>query len=201
MKMLLQLLLMGCILGIAPCGVAKGHDLLPLGELPELSQDWELQEADSSKQPGTPVRWIVFRNRVSGDMLSLATFPPEGQPKRDLIYHSDTAHECFPDGRPAWNRTNLEGLINPILSEASTLTVTKSGSSTPVRVEVLKYCFVTELKQGQNLMAVGYCWSGDKAVVYVQHTSATPITTEVAERTTRALIQKHSTFDATKPRE
>ena len=201
MKMLLQLLMMGCIVGIAQCGVARSHDLLPLGELPVLGQDWELQEADSLKQPGTPVRWIVFRNKVSGDLLSLATYPPEGHPKRKMIEYSDTAHECFPDGRPAWNRTNQEALINPILSEASTLTVTKSGSSTPVRVAVLKYCFVTELEEGKNLMAVGYCWSGDKAVVYVQHTSATPITTELVERTTRSLIQKHSTFDAVKPRE
>ena len=108
MKMLLQLLMMGCIIGIAACGVAKSHDLLPLGELPALDADWELQEADSSKHPGTPVRWIVFRNKVSGDLLSLATYPPESQPKRDLIYQSDTAHECFPSGLPAWNRPKDE---------------------------------------------------------------------------------------------
>ena len=201
MKMLLQLLLMGCIIGVAPCGVAKSHDLLPLGELPALGQDWELQESDSLKQPGTPVRWIVFRNTVSGDLLSLATFPPEGQPKPKRNAHWDIAHECFPDGRPAWNRAELETLTHPILSGGSQLTVTKSGSNTPVQVAVLKYCFVTELKDGKNLMAVGYFWSGDKAVVYVQHTSATPITTELVERTTRSLIQKHSTFDAVKPRE
>jgi hypothetical protein len=198
MRVLLQCLLMVCV---AMNCVTWSHDLRPLGELPTLDADWELLESDSLKQPGTPVRWIVFRNKVSGDLLSLATYPPEGQPKRSPIFHADTALECFPDGRPAWNRTNLETMTHPILSEASPLTVTKPGSSTPVRVEVLKYCFVTELKEGQNLMAVGYCWSGDKAVVYVQHTSARPITAEFVERTTRSLIQKHSTFDAEKPRE
>ena len=151
MKMLLQLLMMGCIIGIAACGVAKSHDLLPLGELPALDADWELQEADSSKHPGTPVRWIVFRNKVSGDLLSLATYPPESQPKRDLIYQSDTAHECFPSGLPAWNRPKddpHQGAELTTLNCAVTpLRIPDSRNTTSVSVEVLKFCFISELKE------------------------------------------------------
>ncbi len=136
----------------------------------------------------------MFRNKVSGDLLSLATYPPEGLPKRDLIYQTDTAHECFPSGLPAWNRPKDDphqgAELTTLDCDVTPLRIPDSRNTTSVRVEVLKYCFISELKGRKNVMAQGYCWSGEKAVVFVQHTSATPITTEFVTKMTRALIQR-----------
>lgn len=193
MRKSLQTLLLVGICGLGRCGFAWSHDLPPLGKLPDFGRGWEFHEADKSKLPSFPIHWIVFRHNVSGDYLSIASFPPDRLPQPDMIYHSDTAHECFPDGLPAWNRVKLENhdmLIHSISNEVVQLGFRDSRSLKPFKTEVLKYCFVTETGVGKNLMSHGRCWSSDTGVVYIQHTSATPITEEFLEKTTRTLIER-----------
>ena len=85
------------------CGNISAQELEPIGVLPKLDADWEV--SDDDQQPKIEAkslfRWIVFRNKRTGDFLSFATHPELGK-TRGLEYLSDTSLEIFPNGRAVW---------------------------------------------------------------------------------------------------
>ena len=99
---------------------------------------------------------------------------PEGNDRdTNTIHYADTAHEVFPDGHNWWTQrdtnemtvNNLRLYVGPI-----------DGG-----YETLQYSFVTECPaRPGNFMAHGYVLFGDYTV-FVQHTSAHPITRELID--------------------
>lgn len=178
--MLRNLLLTACVMFPLTAAV-NGQELLPIGMLPALDPGWEVQDDDKAVKPdsGLPFHWIVFRNKKTGDLLSLAARSPETGNKRSMEYWSDTALEIFPNGRPVWTQASNDATNNVLSIEAST----------SENHELLEYCFVTETSGRKDTMSQGRVCALRKGIVFVQHTSTSPITSELVEDTISKLIR------------
>jgi hypothetical protein len=139
---------------ICAAGNTSAQELVPLGALPKLAADWKISAADRhpDSDDANRLRWIVFRNKGTGDLLSLATHPELG-------------------------KKSLKGQ------------------------QVLEYCFVSESPDQDNLMAHGRTWVGPKFVVFVQHTSAKPITSDFVDQIIASIIRDQMTRGARESRE
>ncbi len=180
--MLRNLLLTACVMLLLTAAVS-GQELRPIGMLPTLDPDWEILSDDQAGQPaeGLPFDWVVFRNKKTGDFLSFAARPPETGVQRSMEYWSDTALEIFPNGRPVWTQGHID-LTNNVLS---------IEASSSENHELLEYCFVTETSGRKNTMSHGRVCAFRKGIVFVQHTSTSPITSETVEDTILKLIRNH----------
>ena len=169
------------------CGNTSAQELEPIGVLPKLDADWEVSVDDQqSKVEGkSPFRWVVFRNKRTGDFLSFATHPELGK-NRPLDYLSDTSHEIFPNGRAVWTQPPGNMITNVVAIKV--VDVGRTNASLKGE-NVLEYCFISESSDRDNLMAQGRAWLGPKGVVFAQHTSARPITSEFVDQTIKSIIQ------------
>lgn len=182
--MLRNLLLTACVMLLLPTAVS-GQELRPIGILPGLDPEWEVQDDDKAVKPdsGLPFHWIVFRNKRTGDLLSFAARPPETGNKRSMEYWSDTALEIFPNGRPVWTQSRIDS-TNNATNNVLSIKASSSGNH-----ELLEYCFVTETSGHKNTMSQGRVCVFRKGIVFVQHTSTSPITSELVEDTISKLIR------------
>lgn len=180
--MLRNLLLTACVM-LPLTAAVSGQELRPIGMLPALDPNWEILSDDQAGKPGAglPFHWVVFRNKKTGDLLSFAARPPETGDQRSMEYWSDTALEIFPNGRPVWTQGNID-LTNNVLS---------IEASSSENHELLEYCFVTETSGRKNTMSHGRVCVFRKGIVFVQHTSTSPITSETVEDTILKLIRNH----------
>ena len=178
--MLRNLLLTACVM-LPLTATVSGQELRPLGVLPALDPNWEIQSDDQAGKPdaGLPFHWVVFRDKKTGDLLSFAACPPETGVQRSMEYWSDTALEIFPNGRPAWTQGHVGSTNNVLSIEASS----------SENHELLEYCFVTETSGRKNTMSHGRVCVFQKGIVFVQHTSTSPMTSETVEDTILKLIR------------
>ncbi len=165
--------------------IASAQELEPIGLQPNLAADWELiDEQQREMEAKVSFRWRVFRHKTTNDLLSLATHPNLGK-DRPLEYLSDTSLEIFPDGRAVWTQPRRNMTTNVVA--IAVVDIGRTVAS--LRGEkVLEYCFISESPDRDNLMAHGRAWTGPKGVVFVQHTSAKPITAELVDRTLKSII-------------
>ena len=157
--------------------LSLAHDLPRFGTLPELGSEWQLQESstDEATPELNPFRWVVFRNSKNGELLSFATYP-RNDSATPLDRFSDTALEIFPDGLAVWSHDTTRMMIDVI-----TISTRDRRLSTRRRIPVLEYSFVSEAATRPNLMANGRVWFGSDYVIFVQHTSASPISPSVVD--------------------
>lgn len=157
--------------------LSHAHDLPRFGKLPELDSEWQHQEsnADEVTPKTNSFRWVVFRNSENGDLLSFATFP-RNDSATPLDRFSDTALEIFPDGRAVWDHNTTRMTI-----EAITISTRERRLSFRRRLPVLEYSFVSEAATRPNLMANGRAWFEPDYIIFVQHTSALPISPSVVD--------------------
>ncbi len=149
----------------------------------DLGNDWELTvDPEQSKvELSLPFRWVVFRNKRTGNFLSIASHP-EFAKNRGIEDLADTSIEIFPDGRAVWTQSTGKATTNVIAVNAR---IVRTRS---LKEEVLEYCFISEAPGRENLMAHGRTWVGPEGVVFVQHTSAKPITSVFVEQTIKSFI-------------
>ena len=195
--MLRNLLLTACVM-LPLTAAVSGQELLPIGMLPALDPEWEVQDDEKAVKPdsGLPFHWIVFRNKKTGDLLSFAARPPETGNKRSMEYWSDTALEIFPNGLPVWTQASNDPTNNA--TNNATNNVLSIEASRSENHELLEYCFVTETSGRKNTMSQGRVCVFGKAIVFVQHTSTSPITSEIVEDTISKLIRNQQ--DGTVPK-
>jgi|SRR6056297_1277334 len=157
--------------------LSHAHDLPRFGTLPELDSEWQLQEsnADDVTSKTNPFRWVVFRNSENGDLLSFATFP-RNDSETPLDRFFDTALEIFPDGLAVWDHNTTRMKI-----EAITIAIRERRLSIRRRLPVMGYSFVSEAATRPNLMANGRAWFERDYIIFVQHTSALPISPSVVD--------------------
>src|SRR5688572_23155523 len=92
------LLLIGLI---TASGCFAGELLPPFGEIPKPEKGWILRE--KGKADNSPWSWVIYTNAANSDVLSYAGRRMEPGEKKDLVRLTDTAHEIFPGGLPAWS--------------------------------------------------------------------------------------------------
>ena len=186
-KLLLTLLLSVAGVALLHCRVASAEELEPIGLLPKLDADWEIAVDDRQPEIDAklPFRWLVFRNKRSGDFLSFATHPDPGK-NRTLEYLSDTSLEVFPNGRAVWTQPHSNAATNVVAIKVVDIGRTNASLKGE---KVLEYCFISESPDRENLMAQGRAWVGPKGVVFAQHTSAKPITSDFVDQNIKSIIQ------------
>ncbi|MDA1161703.1 MAG: hypothetical protein O3B13_01235 [Planctomycetota bacterium] len=176
---------------LIPVAMAFSEELSPIGVLPKLEAEWQIIAEDEKEeiQAKLPFRWIVFQNKKTGDFLSFATHP-EPVRNRSLEYLSDTSLEIFPHGRAVWTQPHANSTTNVIA-----INVVDIGRKI-ASLKVLEYCFISELSDRDNLMAHGRAWIGPKGAVFVQHTSAKPITSDLVDETIKSIVKSQMTLAA-----
>ncbi len=186
-KQLLALLLSVSCAALIDYEIASAQELDPIHWLPNLDADWEINTDDQQREPEVkvPFRWRVFRNRKTGDLLSFATHPDLGK-NRSLESLSDTSLEIFPNGRAVW--TQPHGTTSTSVVAIKVLDIGRTNASLKGE-ELLEYCFISESPDRENLMAHGRAWVGPNGVVFAQHTSAKPITSDFVDQTIRSIIK------------
>ncbi|TWU49009.1 hypothetical protein Poly51_49130 [Rubripirellula tenax] len=188
-KLLQAAVLTYAVAALLPFGIASAQELEPIGALPRLGVEWELNVEDqqSNVEAKSPFRWAVFRNKGTGDFLSFATHPGwKNINNINLEYLSDTSKEIFPNGRAVWTQSTLNGTSHAIAFEVVDI---RHKNALFNGEKVLEYCFISESPDRDNLMAQGRAWIGPKGVVFAQHTSAKPITSELVDQAIRSIIQ------------
>ncbi|MEM7479459.1 MAG: hypothetical protein AAF483_31120 [Planctomycetota bacterium] len=147
------------------CGTLEGDE--PLAVMPKLSADWQLQEDEKrgEAQKRVPYRWCVYKNRNSGELLSIAVRKLAPDQQLSLEKYADTAFEIFPSGNAVWTSGSkkIESLYHK-------LDTTRTGD------QMLDYGFVCCPKDSDNMLAHGVAWKSDEQIVFVQQTSHRPIT-------------------------
>lgn len=197
-KLLQTVLLTFAGTALIPFVIAAAQELAPIGVLPKLDAEWQVIVDDRPPQiqAKLPFRWEVFRNKKTGDFLSFATHPELGR-TRGLEYLSDTSLEIFPNGRAVWTQPRSDSTTNVIAINV----VDIGRTSASLKGEnVLEYCFICESSDRDNLMAHGRAWVGPKGVVFVQHTSAKPITSDLVDATIKSIVSSQTRLDASPTR-
>ena len=164
-------------------GHCVGGEALPLfGELPDPGKNWRLREQGKCGDSSFQWHWVILTNSETGDVLSYASHRFEPGERRELIYLSDTAHEIFPAGYPAWGSGSKPNVIGTysIRYRVTKLDWIDSARKRNLSQKALEYSFVQEEERGTNRMAHGYALVFADVAVYIQHTSTKPITWEYA---------------------
>ena len=91
-----------------------------------------------------------------------------------------TALEIFPDGLAVWDHNTTRMTI-----EAITISTRERRLSIRRRVPVLEYSFISEAKTRPNIMANGRAWFESDYIIFVQHTSSSPISPSVVDGVAR----------------
>ena len=166
-----------------------GQELPFFGRLPDAGKNWKLREQGKYGDSSFQWHWAVRTNVLTGDVLSFAAHPFTPGEIRELIYLSDTAREIFPDGFPSFFAAPQHSRTgHSIRNGVVKLDLADSTAKQHRSHEALEYTFVLEEETGANRMAHGYALVFDDVVVYLQHTSTRPITTEFARDTAMSLL-------------
>jgi hypothetical protein len=82
-----------------------------------------------------------------------------------------------------WTQSRIDS-TNNATNNVLSIKASSSGNH-----ELLEYCFVTETSGHKNTMSQGRVCVFRKGIVFVQHTSTSPITSETVEDTISKLIR------------
>ncbi len=171
-----------------------GHDLVPFGELPDAGKNWIFHQA--GRQSGD-LAWVVFRNAETGDLLSFAARKLIKGEGRDLLVFSDSTCEIFANGGEGPSpETKVPFSISPLRTKIVTLSLFNSTTRRDLSRKALEYTWVEEPDHGYaTKMAHGYVLVFDELCLFVQHTSAKPITDEFVQQMAIQLISLRAARD------
>lgn len=184
------------LLVVLSCFAASTHagseELPRFGKLPDPGRKWSVRESGTNGTSSHGWSWVVFTNSHNGDLLSIgAQKLGDGLfPRVNRITWSDTAGEIFPAGYPAWTGERPRVRVNWLRNDVVKLTGRDHALKKNIVEEALQYSIVFEddTKPGTNRLAHGYALAVGGVSVFVQHTSAKPITPDDAEMFATALI-------------
>lgn len=172
---------------------ASAYDLQFFGELPRLGREWSVR-SDGAKGE---YAWVNFEKHGSDEVLSFVawkfgnpgvkvTHSPVGQASIETFRSDGSAR--FPQTR--------DGTVIAEMVRYQFVSVNARNQAADVDSsgEALEYTYIYEGDQESLArMAHGYVLAVEDVVLFVQHTSPQPITSELAARVSAQLWLRHAT--------
>jgi len=160
------------------------------GHLPNPGKNWRLHEQGTNATPSLKFRssWVVLTNSVNGDVLSFyadefSGITPSTPTNQGPWAEMPITH--FPGGYPAWSK--------PVGLRIKSSEWSRTGVVGLAKGQVaVDSSTIWEDESGAKRLAHGYGLALGELRLYVQHTSATIITPELAQDMAHGLINIYS---------
>ena len=166
------------------------HAIAPFGTLPDFGEKWVVQDQGVEK----PFEWIVFSNTETKDKLCFACYEFEGAGKRDINLFTDSSHDIFPGGKAVWNWKKIpreqRGLYEIVNIKYGVVDIEYSVAGKKISQKSLECCIIQEHREkGPNLMVWSYVMVFGDTIIFAQHMSEKPSTSELAHDVAMKLVR------------
>lgn len=189
MNMLPALTILACVFAVDVLGDER--ELLVDSQLPEVGKDWVRRDDGASGSSS----WVNFDNSKNpGEVLSFVALRVSSPVPVDVRWGviGMMSIEAFSSNGSASRSTSERGTRIAERLRHRYMTIKLAANDVKHDFEVIEYTYIySGDTNSAATMAHGYCAVVGETVVCVQHTSKTPIVSELAFSTAGGILARH----------